>query len=82
MDTKTNLICPVIVKNQPGGTLPDIEITDYAVEFLKNRRQRAADSAAFFLAVGYHKPHIPYRIPQEYYGEIYLCVKSKYSEIF
>ncbi|XP_068181528.1 iduronate 2-sulfatase-like isoform X1 [Antennarius striatus] len=58
-----NLLCAVNVTEQPGGTLPDIESADEAVRLL---RSRANSSAPFFLAVGFHKPHIPYRIPQEY----------------
>ncbi|XP_043983313.1 iduronate 2-sulfatase-like [Gambusia affinis] len=56
-----NLLCAVNVTEQPGGTLPDLESTDEAVRLLKSR---ASDGAPFFLAVGFHKPHIPFRIPQ------------------
>ncbi|XP_005532442.1 PREDICTED: iduronate 2-sulfatase isoform X2 [Pseudopodoces humilis] len=58
-----NLVCPVNVTEMPGGTLPDIESTKEAIRLLnimKTNRQK------FFLAVGYHKPHIPLRYPQEY----------------
>ncbi|KAM4733039.1 iduronate 2-sulfatase [Anableps anableps] len=58
-----NLLCAVNVTEQPGGTLPDLESTDEAVRLLKSR---ASDGGPFFLAVGFHKPHIPFRIPQEY----------------
>ncbi|AWP12491.1 putative iduronate 2-sulfatase [Scophthalmus maximus] len=58
-----NLLCAVNVTEQPGGTLPDLESTDEAVRLLKSR---AAADVPFFLAVGLHKPHIPFRIPQEY----------------
>ncbi|XP_060935350.1 iduronate 2-sulfatase [Limanda limanda] len=58
-----NLLCAVNVTEQPGGTLPDLESTDEAVRLLKSR---AKDRVPFFLAVGFHKPHIPFRIPQEY----------------
>ncbi|XP_015244624.1 PREDICTED: iduronate 2-sulfatase [Cyprinodon variegatus] len=57
-----NLLCAVNVTEQPGGTLPDLESTDEAVRLLKSR----VGDGAFFLAVGFHKPHIPFRIPQEY----------------
>ncbi|XP_078117245.1 iduronate 2-sulfatase isoform X2 [Sander vitreus] len=60
-----NLLCAVNVTQQPGGTLPDMESTDEAVRLLKTR---ANDDVPFFLAVGFHKPHIPFRIPQEYLG--------------
>uniref|UniRef100_UPI0037E812BD iduronate 2-sulfatase n=1 Tax=Semicossyphus pulcher TaxID=241346 RepID=UPI0037E812BD len=59
----TNLLCAVNVKEQPGGTLPDLESADEAVRLLKSR---ANDDVPFFLAVGFHKPHIPFRIPQEF----------------
>lgn len=58
-----NLLCAVNVTEQPGGTLPDLESTDEAVRLLKSR---ANNDVPFFLAVGFHKPHIPFRIPQEY----------------
>ncbi|XP_029918348.1 iduronate 2-sulfatase [Myripristis murdjan] len=58
-----NLLCAVNVTEQPGQTLPDLESTDEAVRLL---RHRANDDTPFFLAVGFHKPHIPFRIPQEY----------------
>ncbi|XP_013884890.1 iduronate 2-sulfatase [Austrofundulus limnaeus] len=58
-----NLLCAVNVSEQPGGTLPDLESADEALRLLKSR---VDDDAPFFLAVGFHKPHIPFRIPQEY----------------
>lgn len=58
-----NLLCAVNVTQQPGQTLPDLESTDEAVRLLKSR---ANNDVPFFLAVGFHKPHIPFRIPQEY----------------
>lgn len=57
-----NLLCAVNVTEQPGGTLPDMESTDEAITLLKDWAQR--DVGRFFLAVGFHKPHIPFRIPQ------------------
>ncbi|XP_034037680.1 iduronate 2-sulfatase [Thalassophryne amazonica] len=58
-----NLLCAVNVTEQPGGTLPDLESTEEAVRILKSRTH---NDTPFFLAVGFHKPHIPFRIPQEY----------------
>ncbi|XP_059613786.1 iduronate 2-sulfatase [Phlebotomus argentipes] len=55
-----NLLCPVDVTSQPGHSLPDIESVEKAVDILNNV------SEPFFLAVGLHKPHIPFRIPREY----------------
>lgn len=56
-----NLLCAVNVTEQPGGTLPDMESADEAVRLLKSR---VDDDTPFFMAVGFHKPHIPFRIPQ------------------
>lgn len=58
-----NLLCAVDVLEQPMKTLPDIESTDEATSFLQSRASR---EQPFFLAVGFHKPHIPFRIPQEF----------------
>ncbi|KAM4621425.1 iduronate 2-sulfatase [Polymixia lowei] len=58
-----NLLCAVNVTDQPGGTLPDLESTEEAVRLLRTRRNHASP---FFLAVGFHKPHIPFRIPEKY----------------
>ncbi|XP_022902900.1 iduronate 2-sulfatase [Onthophagus taurus] len=58
-----NLICPVIVKEQPKGTLPDIEILEAAIDFLKTIQN---EKCPYFLAVGFHKPHIPFKFPVEY----------------
>ncbi|XP_009899825.2 iduronate 2-sulfatase [Dryobates pubescens] len=58
-----NLVCPVDVSEMPSGTLPDIQSTEEAIRLLnvmKTKHQK------FFLAVGYHKPHIPLRYPQEF----------------
>ncbi|XP_009995399.1 PREDICTED: iduronate 2-sulfatase [Chaetura pelagica] len=58
-----NLVCPVDVTEMPSGTLPDIQSTEEAIHLLnvmKTNKQK------FFLAVGYHKPHIPLRYPQEF----------------
>lgn len=67
-DTKKlqrNLVCPVNVRRQPGGTLPDLESLDVAVNILSTRNS----SKPFLLAVGFHKPHIPIKFPKEYLGE-------------
>lgn len=63
----SNLICPVIVKQQPKGTLPDLESLRDALDFLKYREEIAEDKP-YFLAVGFHKPHIPFKFPVEYLG--------------
>ncbi|XP_050098609.1 iduronate 2-sulfatase [Anopheles aquasalis] len=59
-----NLLCPVIPERQPFHTLPDIESTQEATRFLREPRNEP-----YFLAVGYRKPHIPFRIPVEYLNQ-------------
>ncbi|XP_062380720.1 iduronate 2-sulfatase [Sardina pilchardus] len=58
-----NLLCAVNVTEMPLGTLPDIENTEEAIRLLKSMKK---SKSPFFLAVGYYKPHIPFRIPQEF----------------
>ncbi|XP_060532302.1 iduronate 2-sulfatase [Cylas formicarius] len=58
-----NLICPVIVNFQPFGTLPDIESLHEALHFLKKKNNK---TIPYFLAVGFQKPHIPFKFPREY----------------
>ncbi|XP_052797237.1 iduronate 2-sulfatase-like isoform X2 [Mya arenaria] len=65
-----NLVCPVRVSDMPEGTLPDIQSTDKAIQLLQHRDR----GRPFFLAVGYHKPHIPLKYPREYL-DLYPLVK-------
>ncbi|XP_054852737.1 iduronate 2-sulfatase isoform X1 [Eublepharis macularius] len=58
-----NLICPVDVSEMPEGTLPDIQSTKEAIRLLNIMKE---NNSKFFLSVGYHKPHIPFRYPQEF----------------
>ncbi|KAJ8281732.1 hypothetical protein COCON_G00042510 [Conger conger] len=58
-----NLLCAVNVTEMPLKTLPDMENTAEAVRLLKSVKETGGP---FFLAVGYYKPHIPFRIPQEF----------------
>ena len=54
--TYTNLLCPVDVEAMPGGSLPDIESSDHAIQLLANLTRRTAEEAVpFFIAIGYHK---------------------------
>ncbi|CAH0545961.1 unnamed protein product [Brassicogethes aeneus] len=57
-----NLICPVWVDNQPSQTLPDMESLKEAVSFISDYKK----NDPYFLAVGFHKPHVPFRFPIEY----------------
>uniref|UniRef100_G1M8Q2 Iduronate 2-sulfatase n=1 Tax=Ailuropoda melanoleuca TaxID=9646 RepID=G1M8Q2_AILME len=58
-----NLLCPVDVADVPEGTLPDKQSTEQAIRLLEKTKTSARP---FFLAVGYHKPHIPFRYPKEF----------------
>uniref|UniRef100_A0ABI7VS26 Iduronate 2-sulfatase n=1 Tax=Felis catus TaxID=9685 RepID=A0ABI7VS26_FELCA len=58
-----NLLCPVDVADVPEGTLPDKQSTEQAIRLLEKMKTSASP---FFLAVGYHKPHIPFRYPKEF----------------
>ncbi|XP_070616053.1 iduronate 2-sulfatase isoform X2 [Erythrolamprus reginae] len=58
-----NLICPVDVAEMPQATLPDIQSTEEAIGWLKTLKRIKRN---FFLAVGYHKPHIPFRYPRKF----------------
>ncbi len=42
--------------------LPDYAITDYGIAQLRKKHDKP-----FFLAVGLHKPHMPWNVPQKYY---------------
>ena len=59
-----NLLCPVKVESQPEKTLPDIQSAEEAVRFLQERRNES--NKPFFLALGLHKPHVPFKFPEEF----------------
>ncbi|XP_033631667.1 iduronate 2-sulfatase-like isoform X2 [Asterias rubens] len=67
-----NLLCPVNISTQPLGSLPDIQNTDHILEILQNISRKndisSSDDQPFFLAMGFHKPHISLRYPEEYLG--------------
>ncbi|XP_020392014.2 iduronate 2-sulfatase [Rhincodon typus] len=62
-EKRANLICPVDVEEMPEQTLPDIQSTEEAIRLLEKLK---STENPFFLAVGYHKPHIPLKYPQEF----------------
>lgn len=50
------------------GLLPDEQIGDHALETLRRLTNCVkTGQQPFFLAVGFHKPHLPFIIPQEFY---------------
>ncbi|XP_054267443.1 iduronate 2-sulfatase isoform X1 [Macrosteles quadrilineatus] len=59
----SDLVCPVDPALQPGGTLPDLQSLHEAQVFLRSRR---ANQQPFFMAVGFHKPHVPLKYPSEF----------------
>lgn len=65
-----NLVCPVEVKFQPGHSLPDLQSLEEATKFL--HAQSNSTLLPFFLAVGFHKPHVPLKYPTKYRGK-YKC---------
>lgn len=56
--------------NRPDDKLNDGMIADNAVKVLqqlKQNRTRKGDKRPFFMAVGFHKPHLPFYCPSKYY---------------
>jgi len=45
------------------GKLADQQSSDFAIEYLRNRSNI---DEPFFLGLGYHKPHVPFKVPQEF----------------
>lgn len=53
---------PAPEEELPDGKMHDTFITDWAVEKLQNLHEKP-----FFLAIGYHRPHMPYTAPARYF---------------
>ena len=51
--------------------LPDGQIADNAIETLRQLKQNQSngDNRPFFLAVGFHKPHVPFYAPSKYFDK-------------
>ena len=51
--------------------LPDGQIDDNAIETLCQLKQNQSkgDDRPFFLAVGFHKPHLPFYAPTKYFDD-------------
>ncbi|TRY61825.1 hypothetical protein TCAL_12535 [Tigriopus californicus] len=66
----SNLICPVDTEEMEleGVHLIDRKILHTAKNYLihYNKRVVANQSGPLFLAIGFHKPHIPWIVPQEF----------------
>lgn len=62
-ELRRNLLCPVVVDFQPEQTLPDMQSTERAREFLTTLNE---SDSPFFLGIGFYKPHIPLKFPHEY----------------
>lgn len=77
-----NLICPVNTKTQPEHTLPDIQSLAEAKRLLCHRCHQSPHRP-LFLAVGFHKPHIPFRFPRRYlrYHHINKFRKNDFSHV-
>lgn len=50
--------------------LPDGQIADNAIDTLKQIKKNMTEgnTSPFFLAVGFHKPHLPFLAPEKYYN--------------
>ena len=60
-------LCAVDVHTQPEGTLPDIQSREEAVRYLRSKRfHSGGGTGPYFLAVGLHKPHVPFKFPKEF----------------
>lgn len=78
-----NLICPVNPSTQPERTLPDIQSVAEAKRLLCHHYRHQHKHQPFFLAIGFHKPHIPFRFPRRYlrYHNIDKFRKNDFSHV-
>lgn len=76
-----NLVCPVNVKHQPDHSLPDIQSIAEAKRLLHTFSNEAGQP--FFIAIGLHKPHIPFRFPAKYlrYHDIDKFQKNNFIHV-
>ena len=59
----------VSVTGDKANQLQDIQIGDRAASVLQELRKNKTqgDNRPFFLAVGFHKPHLPFHVPSSFY---------------
>ena len=57
------------VDENQTGPLQDSQVRDFAVDWLRNRSD--ASRRPFFLAVGFHKPHLPFVFPSRFMNDHY-----------
>lgn len=69
-------VCPVNVASMPNATLPDLEILKAAKDFLQKDLREP-----FFLAVGFHKPHIPLKFPKQYLSTHFIALNHSFSNL-
>ncbi|XP_030385743.1 iduronate 2-sulfatase [Scaptodrosophila lebanonensis] len=74
---RKNLICPVHLQTQPYKTLPDIESVTEALRFVQSR---AKSRRPYFLALGFHKPHINFRFPRQFLAHFPLSKFYNYTD--
>lgn len=74
----SNLNCPVELSSQPDHTLPDIQTTNHTIKVLHDLKKK---SKPFFMAVGFHKPHIPFKYPKYFEGKCQINQMYKYLSI-
>eukprot|EP01060_Flectonema_neradi_P011255 TRINITY_DN18357_c0_g1_i1.p1 TRINITY_DN18357_c0_g1~~TRINITY_DN18357_c0_g1_i1.p1 ORF type:complete len:538 (+),score=109.66 TRINITY_DN18357_c0_g1_i1:54-1667(+) len=55
----------VTKEESDANPLPDFQTATHAVETIKNMTNMLKPEQNFFLAVGFHKPHLPFVFPEE-----------------